>query len=107
MFCTTCGSVLQSDGNFCSQCGTKINVQQLTMFPAQPTIQQPESLKSKFWRRLKQAVVWQLQQQAMANAAATRQRGDNFWSSSTACGNDNGQSGYVAVDGITVGYDRF
>src|SRR5258708_29555863 len=33
-------------------------------------------------------------------------RGDNFWSSATACGNDDGNSGYVSFDGVTVGYDR-
>ena len=32
--------------------------------------------------------------------------GDNFWCSATACGNDNGRSGYVSVKGVTVGYDR-
>lgn len=33
--------------------------------------------------------------------------GDNFWSSATAAGNDNGSSGYVNVGGGTiVGYDR-
>jgi hypothetical protein len=106
MFCTSCGNGIQSGNNFCSRCGAKVNAQQLTIFPAQPAVQQPESLKSKFWRRLKQAVIMQLQQQAMANAAAAPQGGDNFWSSATARGNDNGQSGYVSVDGITVGYDR-
>jgi hypothetical protein len=43
-------------------------------------------------------------------AALQRQRsgrgGDNFWCSVTACGNDNGQSGYVDVGGTIVGYDR-
>jgi len=76
------------------------------VFAGQSVVQQPESLKSKLWKRLKWAVLWQLQQQAMAQAAARRQGGDNFWSSATACGNDNGQSGYVSVDGTTVGYDR-
>ncbi|HYB66212.1 MAG TPA: hypothetical protein VEC59_13280 [Steroidobacteraceae bacterium] len=32
--------------------------------------------------------------------------GDNFWCSTTACGNDNGQSGYVDVGGTIVGYDH-
>lgn len=106
MFCTSCGNGIQPGNNFCSRCGAKVNAEQLSMFPAQAAVQQPESLKSKLWNRLKRAVLWQLQLQAMANAAAARKGGDNFWSSSTACGNDNGQSGYVSVDGITIGYDR-
>ena len=106
MFCASCGNALQIGNNFCSRCGAKVGSQQLTTGPSQAAIQQPESLKSKFWRRLKQAVIMQLQQQAMANAMAARRGGDNFWSSSTACGNDNDQSGYVSVDGNTVGYDR-
>jgi hypothetical protein len=74
---------------------------------ASPGPQVPETLGKKLWRRLKYAIVWQLQKQAIANANAGRQhQGDNFWSSTTACGNDNGQSGYVSVDGVTVGYDR-
>jgi hypothetical protein len=32
--------------------------------------------------------------------------GDNFWCSVTACGNDNGKSGYVDVGGTIVGYDH-
>jgi len=32
--------------------------------------------------------------------------GDNFWCSATACGNDNGKSGYVDVGGTIVGYDH-
>ena len=32
--------------------------------------------------------------------------GDNFWYSSTAGGNDNGQSGYVDVNGTIAGFDR-
>jgi hypothetical protein len=47
-----------------------------------------------------------MQQQAMANALRQGQGGDNFWSSTTASGNDNGQSGYVDVGGTIVGYDR-
>jgi len=39
-------------------------------------------------------------------AASGRARGDNFWCSTTACGNDNGSSGYVDVDGVIVGYDH-
>jgi len=32
--------------------------------------------------------------------------GDNFWCGVTACGNDNGHSGYVDVGGTIVGYDH-
>lgn len=34
------------------------------------------------------------------------QKGDNFWCSATACGNDDGKSGYVDVGGTIVGYDH-
>jgi hypothetical protein len=47
----------------------------------------------------------QMQQQAMANSMQERSV-DNFWSSLTASGNDNGSSGYVDVGGTIVGYDR-
>jgi hypothetical protein len=33
-------------------------------------------------------------------------KGDAFWCSVTACGNDDGKSGYVDVDGTIVGYDH-
>ena len=52
-----------------------------------------------------QAVGLTLHQQAIANAMRQRQSCDNFWKSATACGNDNGQSGYVDVGGTIVGYD--
>jgi hypothetical protein len=33
--------------------------------------------------------------------------GDHMWCSATACGNDNGKSGYVNVGGgVIVGYDH-
>lgn len=43
---------------------------------------------------------------AMLQAKQSRGSGDNFWCSATACGNDNGQSGYVDVGGTIVGYDH-
>jgi len=43
---------------------------------------------------------------AMVRAQQSTRRGDNFWCSTTACGNDNGQSGYVDVGGKIAGYDR-
>jgi hypothetical protein len=67
--------------------------------------QSGETLARKFWKRLGQAVILQLQQQAVANAMRS-QSGDNLWTSTTASGNDNGQSGYVDVGGDIVGYDR-
>jgi hypothetical protein len=96
MYCTNCGNQLQEQSNFCSQCGDKV--------PA--VAQTHETTAQKFWRRLGHAIVLQLQQQTIANTMRRQQSGDNFWSSATAYGNDNGQSGYVSVDGITVGYDR-
>jgi hypothetical protein len=38
-------------------------------------------------------------------AQQSTRHGDNFWCSATACGNDNGSSGYVDVGGKIVGYD--
>jgi len=67
--------------------------------------QSGETLGRRFWKRLGQAVILQLQQQGVANAMRL-QSGDSFWSSPTASGNDNGQSGYVDVGGDIVGYDR-
>lgn len=43
---------------------------------------------------------------AALQAQQSATRGDNFWSTHFACGNDNGQSGYVDVGGTVVGYDR-
>src|SRR5579872_13948 len=43
---------------------------------------------------------------AALQAQRSGRGGDNFWSSTTARGNDNGQSGYVDVGGAIVGYDR-
>jgi predicted amidophosphoribosyltransferase len=94
MYCTNCGNALQQQSNFCSRCG------------ATAVALKRETAAQKFWKRLGQAVALQLQQQAIANAMRQQQSGGNFWSSATASGNDNGQSGYVSVDGITVGYDR-
>jgi hypothetical protein len=105
MYCTNCGNALQEQGNFCSQCGAKVAAGSPPALTAAAVAVKPETTAQKFWKRLGQAVVLQLQQQAVANALR-QQSGDNFWSSATACGNDNGQSGYVSVDGITVGYDR-
>lgn len=34
------------------------------------------------------------------------QKGDNFWCSRTACGNDDGHTGYVNVDGNIVSWDH-
>ena len=97
MYCTQCGNQLVDEDNFCRQCGAKIVRNAITL--------KEETPAQKFWKRLGQAVVWQLQQQAVANTMQ-QQRGDNFWSSATASGNDNGQSGYVDVGGTIVGYDR-
>ncbi len=97
MYCTKCGIELLPQANFCTRCGTKAAI---------PPHTQKETTANKFWRRFAQAVVMQLQQQAVANAMQQRCSGDNFWSSTTASGNDNGQSGYVDVGGTIVGYDR-
>jgi hypothetical protein len=43
---------------------------------------------------------------AALQAQNSGRSGDNFWSSATACGNDNGSSGYVDVGGTIVGYDH-
>jgi len=43
---------------------------------------------------------------AILRAKQNTRAGDNFWCSVTACGNDNGQSGYVDVGGTIVGYDH-
>ena len=43
---------------------------------------------------------------AALQAQRSGRGGDNFWCSVTACGNDNGQSGYVDVGGTIVGYDH-
>jgi predicted amidophosphoribosyltransferase len=97
MNCTDCGNSLQDGDNFCRRCGSEV---------APIVVAQQETKSRKFWKRLGQAVVWQLQQQAIANAQRQQQSGDNPWSSATASGNDNGQSGYVDVGGSIVGYDR-
>ena len=94
MFCTKCGSELPPPANFCTRCGTR--AVSASAAPAQ------ESFGKKFWRRFAPAVVLQMQQ---PNAMPQRS-GDNFWSSSTASGNDNGSSGYVDVGGTIIGYDR-
>jgi uncharacterized membrane protein YvbJ len=104
MYCTNCGNALQEQSNFCSQCGAKVAAGSPPA-AANAIAQKQETTAQKFWKRLGQAVVLQLQQQAIANAAQ-QQSGDNFWSSATARGNDNGQSGYVDVGGTIVGYDR-
>lgn len=98
MYCTKCGTVLVEPGNFCTRCGTRA----ATAIVATPT----QTLGSKLWTRFTQAVVLQLQLEAMKAVVNPHRAGDNFWSSSTACGNDNGQSGYVSVGGTIVGYDR-
>jgi hypothetical protein len=43
---------------------------------------------------------------ALLRARQNRRGGDNFWCGVTACGNDNGQSGYVDVNGTIVPYDH-
>jgi hypothetical protein len=43
---------------------------------------------------------------AALQAQRSARTGDNFCCSVTACGNDNGQSGYVDVGGTIVGYDQ-
>lgn len=44
---------------------------------------------------------------AALQAQHSGRNGDNFWSSATAAGNDNGSSGYVNCGGgVIVGYDR-
>ena len=105
MYCTNCGNALQEQSNFCPQCGAQVGAGSVPV-AAVPVAVKPETTSQKFWKRLGMAVVLQLQQQAIANAIRQQQSGDNFWSSATACGNDDGQSGYVSVNGITVGYDR-
>jgi len=97
MYCTKCGNELLPQANFCTRRGTQASVP--------PVVQAPEST-SKFWKRFAQAVVMQMQQQAIANAMQQPRSGDNFWGSATARGNDNGQSGFVDVGGTIVGYDR-
>ena len=99
MYCTRCGSVLLPSSNFCTKCGAKVATAQV--------VDTTKTSGSSFWNRLKQAVVMQLQVEAVKAVAQQQQRaGDNFWSGATARGNDNGQSGYVDVGGTIVGYDR-
>jgi len=43
---------------------------------------------------------------AALQAQRNGRSGDNFWCSATACGNDDGNSGYVDVGGTIVGYDH-
>jgi hypothetical protein len=43
---------------------------------------------------------------ALVRARQNTRGGDNFWCSATACGNDDGRSGYVDVGGTIVGYDH-
>jgi hypothetical protein len=43
---------------------------------------------------------------AAIQAQRSGQGGDNFWCSATACGNDDGKSGYVDVGGSIVDYDH-
>jgi hypothetical protein len=43
---------------------------------------------------------------AALQAQNSGRSGDNFWSSATAAGNDDGTSGYVNVGGTIVGYDH-
>jgi predicted amidophosphoribosyltransferase len=105
MYCTNCGNQLQEQSNFCSRCGAKVAAGSPPA--AAPAVaQNEETTAQKFWKRLGQATLLYLQQQAVANAIRQRQSGDNFWSSATASGNDNGQSGYVDVGGTIVGYDH-
>src|SRR5215469_17205475 len=104
MYCTKCGNELLPNANFCTRCGAQAI--KTGANPVLPTLAAATgaTLGSILLQRLKQAVIWQLQQQAMSNA--TRPSGNNFWSSATARGNDNGSSGYVDVGGYIVGYDR-
>ena len=104
MYCTKCGNELLPNANFCTRCGAQAI--KTAANPVLPTVAVATgaTLGSILLQRLKQAVIWQLQQQVMANA--TRPCGNNFWSSTTASGNDNGSSGYVDVGGYIVGYDR-
>ena len=95
---------IQEQSNFCSQCGAKIAAGSPPA-AASSAYQNPETPAQTFWKRLGQAVVLTLQQQAAANAMR-QQSGDNFLSSATASGNDNRQSGYIDVAGTIVGYDR-
>jgi zinc-ribbon domain len=105
MYCTNCGNQLQDQSNFCSRCGAKVAAGSPPA-AASGASQKPETPAQTFWNRLGQAVVLTLQQQAAANAMRQQQSGGNFWSSATASGNDNGQSGYVDVGGTIIGYDR-
>jgi hypothetical protein len=43
---------------------------------------------------------------ALLRAKQNRSGGDNFWCSATACGNSDGHSGYVNVDGTIVSYEH-
>ena len=43
---------------------------------------------------------------AALRAQRSGKRGDNFWCSRTACGNDDGKTGYVDVGGTIVTYDH-
>jgi hypothetical protein len=99
MYCTKCGSALARPANFCTHCGSQV--------AKQIAVDATGSAGSKFWQLLKQAVVMQLQVDAAKAVIQQQQRsGDNFWSSATARGNDNGTSGYVDAGGTIVGYDR-
>ena len=105
MYCTNCGNQLVDRDNFCSRCGAKVAAgSSPAALGASAGEQEPNA--QKFWKRLGQAVVWQLQQQAIASAMRQQSRGGTIWSSATASGNDNGQSGYVDAGGYIVGYDR-
>jgi len=105
MYCTNCGNQLVDGDNFCRRCGVKVGAAP-PLAASSTAAQQQETAAQKFWKRLGYAIVLQMQQQAIANALRQQQGGDNFWSSATASGNDNGQSGYVDVGGTIVGYDR-
>ena len=43
---------------------------------------------------------------AMLRSRQNTRSGDNFWCSATACGNDDGHTGYVNVDGTIVSYEH-
>jgi len=101
MYCTQCGTALSQPSNFCTRCGSRV--------ATEIVVDNTKSTGSKLWQRLKQAVVMQLQIEAAKAVIQQQQQprsSDNFWGSSTARGNDNGQSGYVDVGGTIVGYDR-
>ncbi len=106
MFCTNCGNTLQDNSNFCSRCGAKVANGSSPAAMAVAVAPKPETPAQKFWKRLGQAVVPQLQQQAIADAMRQQKSGGNFWCSATASRYDNGQSGYADVGGTIVGYDR-